>query len=53
MVVKASRTEFTCSALCTVLLQPKKFIPHLPYMVVNYPWRTSMFRWWYKLWSHQ
>ena len=27
----------------------KKFILHPPYMVVDYPWRTSMFRWWYEL----
>ena len=44
MVSKASRTEFTCSVLYSVLLQPKKFILHPPYMVVNHPWRTSMFR---------
>ena len=49
MVAKAGRIEFTCSVLYSVLLQPKKFILHPPYMVVNYPWRTSMFRWWYEL----
>ena len=49
MVSKGSRTEFTCSVLYSVLLQPKKFIRHPPYMVVNYPWRTSMFRRWYEL----
>ena len=49
MVAKASRTKFTCTVLCSVWLQPKKFIPHPPYMVVNYPWRTSSFQWWYEL----
>ena len=44
-VLLASR----CSVLHIVLLQPKKFILHPPYMVVNYPWRTSMFRWRYDL----
>ena len=48
MVAKACRSEFTCSVLYSVFLQPKKFILHPPYMVVNYPWRTSMFRWWYE-----
>ena len=32
----------------SVLLQPKKFSLHPPYLVVNYPWRTSMCRWWYE-----
>ena len=49
MVAKASRTKFTCSVLYSVLPQPKKFILHPQYMVVNYPWRTSMFRWWYEV----
>ena len=53
MVSKARWTEFTCSVLYSVLLQPKKFILHPPYMVVNYPWRTSMFRWWYELLDSQ
>ena len=53
MVSKASRTKFTCSLLYSVLLQPKKFILHPPYMVVIYPWCTLMFRWWYEFWSHQ
>ena len=49
MVANASWTEFTCSVLYSMLLQPKKFILHPPYMVVNYPWRTSMLCWWYEL----
>ena len=49
MVSKASRTEFTCSILYSVLLQPRKFILHPPYMFVKYPWRTSMFHWWYEI----
>ena len=36
MVSKAGRTEFTCRVLYNVLLQPKNFILHPPYMVVNY-----------------
>ena len=32
-----------------MLPQPKKSILHQPYMVLNYPWCTSMFRGWYKL----
>ena len=35
MFVEASRTEFTCSVLYSVLPQPNKFILHSPYMVVN------------------
>ena len=49
MVSKASPIEFTCSVLYSGLLRTKKFILHPPYMVVNYPSRTTMFHRWYKL----
>ena len=47
MVWKAIRTKFTCNDPYSVLLQPKKLNLHPPYMAVNYPWCTSMFRWSY------
>ena len=49
MVANVNRNEFTCTVLYVVLLQPKKFILHPPYVVVNYPWHTSMSRSWSEL----
>ena len=39
IVAKTSRNA--CSVLHIVLLQPRKFILHPPYMIVNYPWRRA------------
>ena len=38
MVARANRNEFTRNDVYTLLVQPKKLIPHPPYKVVKYSW---------------